>query len=219
MRAKICGITNLEDALLAVQQGAWAIGFIFYPKSPRYISKSEAKNIIRKLPCTILRVGVFIDEPFAAIKLTCEQIGLDLVQIHNIIEIPNNFKKKVIYSVRARFEHELPAAEILSSYGYIHLDAPADEKGLLGGTGRLCNWKLAQQLAKKYRLIVAGGLHANNVQKAIKLIRPYAVDVASGIEMTPGTKDPNLMRRFLKNSNDETKLSGDFRLTLGDRRD
>lgn len=195
MRAKICGITTVEDALLAVQKGAWALGFNFYYKSPRNISRDVAKNIIKELPSTILKVGIFVDESIEYIKDLLDEVQLDFAQVNNLFAQEDAIKRRMILSLQ---HDNLPAHSELASYGYILLDAPRTQDGLLGGTGRLSNWNLARQLSKKYRLILAGGLTAQNIEAAIKAVRPYAVDVATGVERAPGIKDENRLTQFLE---------------------
>ncbi len=197
MRAKICGISTLSDALISVQHGAWALGFNFYTKSPRYISKKLAKLIIDNLPKSVVKIGIFVNTPGDIIANDIEYLGLDLAQVHENIKAPVNLKKRMILSVQASEESELPDSEILKAYGYILLDAPRNENGLLGGTGRMSNWNLANQLSLKYHLILAGGLTPTNVERAINTTRPFAVDVSSGVESAPGIKNQLLIKEFL----------------------
>jgi phosphoribosylanthranilate isomerase len=192
MRAKICGITNLEDALLATNNGSWAIGFNFYKNSPRYVSFKKAREITSQLPTHIIKVGILIDyskeEALDALEF------LDLVQIYQHDPLLLD-KKRTILSIQASSEAELPELE---EYGYILLDAPKQQDGLLGGTGRLADWALAKKLAKDCKLILAGGLSLANIEEAIKYAQPFAVDVASGVEQCPGVKDPILIKEFLE---------------------
>ncbi len=192
MKAKICGITNQEDALFAAQHGAWALGFNFYHKSLRYIEKEIAKEIIASLPASVIKVGLFIDKPYDYIASYVDDIGLDLVQIYAPINASATFKEKVIFAIQ-----EEPIKN-LDDYGYLLIDAPKNKDGLMGGTGRIANWTLASKLAQDYRLILAGGLNPNNIEMAINKVAPYAVDVASGVESKPGVKDDQLVINFLK---------------------
>lgn len=201
MRAKICGITNQNDALFAAQNKAWALGFNFYPKSPRYIEETIAKNIIASLPLSITKVGLFIDQSHDFIVRCVDELSLDLVQVYDHLDAPQSFKDKTILCFQASSIDDLPKASILESYGYLLIDAPKNKDGLMGGTGRIANWELASKLAKDYRLILAGGLSPNNVAMAINIVNPYGVDVASGVENAPGIKDNQLIRNFLKECN------------------
>ncbi len=198
MRAKICGITTLNDATLAAQQGAWAIGFNFYQQSPRYIQPGQAKGIIEKSPNNVLKIGIFIEQSDKDILSEMDAIGLDLIQIYSPIKASKALQQRMILCVQAGYQSELPDKEILQSYGYLLLDAPPYPDRLLGGTGRQSNWELAKSLAKQHRLILAGGLTAENVTAAIQTVNPYAVDVASGIECRPGIKHTGRMAQFLE---------------------
>ncbi len=203
MRAKICGMTQLVDAERAVLHGAWALGFNFYPKSPRFIDPNAAKDIIRQLPASVLKVGIVIGIP--SIKLTelMTSTGVDLLQVYEEMDVPLSLKKRMILAIQASTEEELPTHDVLNEYGYLLFDSPKLADGLMGGTGRLSHWGLASQLAKQYRLILAGGLTPENIQDAMKTVRPYAVDVASGVQRSPGRVDPVLLTHFLKQVNDE----------------
>jgi len=195
MKAKICGITHLADGLFAAHNGAWAIGFNFYKNSPRYVSLQKAKEITVQLPKHIIKVGILID--YSQDEMLDALEFLDLVQIYQ--PTPNLFldKKQIILALQAASQDDLPASSILQAYGYILLDAPKQQDGLLGGTGRLANLDLAKELAKNYKLILAGGLNNSNVATAIKYVQPFAVNVASGVEERPGIKNPLAIKEFL----------------------
>ena len=195
MKAKICGITNLEDALFAANNGAWAIGFNFYKQSPRYISFNKAKDIISQLPNNIIKIGILID--FTEKEALYAQKLCDFLQVYqNYAPFLVN-KGNLILVLRSMTRCELLKHEILQKYEYVILDSPASNDNLLGGTGRLANWELAKELAKDYKLILAGGLNINNINKAINDVNPFAVDVASGVESSPGIKDKMLVKNFL----------------------
>jgi phosphoribosylanthranilate isomerase len=200
MRCKICGITRLEDAELAIYLGAWAVGFNFYPASPRYISPQAAYEIIQQLPPTVLTVGIVIGLDSVALASLIQVAGVDLLQIYSRVEGLDSFKKRMILALQVSEQEFLPAPEVLAQYGYLLLDAPLRADGLLGGTGRLANWALASQLAKTYRLILAGGLTAQRVAEAIRVVQPYAVDVATGVQNIPGKIDADLLSHFFKAS-------------------
>lgn len=195
MKAKICGIRCLEDAVFAEQSCAWAIGFNFYRSSLRYIAPEKARQIADNLPDSLVKVGIFIDAPIEEIKKGLQ--FLDYAQVYQ--HLPDNRldKKRCILSMQAELNDSLPDASILEQYAFILLDAPKTKDGLSGGTGRQADWELAQKLAEKYRLILAGGLNCQNVLEAIAKVKPYAVDVASGVELTPGMKNPGEVHSFL----------------------
>ena len=198
MKTKICGITNLQDALFSIDSGAWALGFNFYQPSKRYVEKSVAKEIIQTLPSSILKVGIFIDETSEEIATIMDETGLDFAQVYKESHAPLNIKKKMILSLRPHHLDDLPDAKVLNQYAYLLIDAPATSNGLYGGTGHQAQWDIASTLARDYRLILAGGLNPSNVQEAIKAVHPFALDVASGLEHTPGIKNHNLITQFLE---------------------
>lgn len=199
VRIKICGITNLEDARAACSFGADALGFVF-AKSPRRISPQTAKLIISKLPPFIAAVGVFVNEEKDKVRKIAADCGLDCIQLHGD-ETPEycgyfRDKYKIIKAVRVRGINSLSG---LSEYdvGAFLLDAYA--RGSRGGTGIIFDWNLAVK-AKRYGkpVILAGGIGCGNVEAAVKTVSPYAVDVSSAIEKTPGRKDHKLMRAFIE---------------------
>lgn len=196
VRVKICGITNLEDALLAVEQGADALGFIF-AESPRRIEPETAKSISEALPPLVNRVGVFVNETLGKVKGIISRCNLDTLQFHGN-ELPSycgNFREKVIKSFQIKDGQGLP---LLSSYSVdaFLLDTYVDD--LPGGTGKTFNWKIAKQANGYGTVILSGGLNPENVAQAIKEAQPYAVDVASGIETEPGKKDPDKLKAFME---------------------
>lgn len=206
MRAKICGITNLQDAQTAVQHGAWALGFNFYTQSPRFIDPFVARDIVNTLPATVLKVGIVIDTPTSELISLMNTVGLDLIQVYDVMDVPKELKKRMILSLsspkNSKDETRIDHHE-LTQYAYLLLDSPKSDDGLLGGTGRLSNWGFAAHLAKQYRLILAGGLTPDNVHTALREVQPYAVDVASGVQASPGKIDPLLLQDFLRQVNDE----------------
>jgi phosphoribosylanthranilate isomerase len=199
MKIKICGLTNLEDALHCSQAGAWALGFNFYPKSPRCISHTVAKALIEGLPKSILKVGIYINESYNNLLRYKEELGLDLVQVYApLADAPDSFKDHVILSLQAASEKDLPSHFDLSSYRYVLLDAPKTHHEEFGGTGRCANWSLAKIMARECRLILAGGLNADNARNAIQAVNPYALDIASGVERAPGIKDKLQINRLFE---------------------
>ena len=199
MRIKICGITNLEDALLAAELGADALGFIFYARSPRYVNPEAARAIIAQLPPFVAAVGVFVDEAAAVVQEITAQVGLDWVQLHGQ-ESPDYCRglgHKVIKGFRIQDEDSLSQlAEYQGAAQALLLDTY--KKGLKGGTGEVFDWHLARQAKKYGPIILAGGLTPDNVAQAIAIAEPAAVDAASGTEAAPGTKDPAKLRAFFK---------------------
>ncbi len=197
MRVKICGITNLEDALLAADLGAVALGFIFYPKSPRRIEPEAARAIVAQLPPFVLSVGVFVDEPAALVKDTASQVGLDWVQLHGR-ETPDycrSLGRRVIKGFRMQDERSL--AGLAAYQGAVQAFLLDTYKpGTPGGTGATFDWELARQAGRYGPIILAGGLTPANVAQAIATAQPQAVDVASGVESSPGKKDPTKLRAF-----------------------
>lgn len=194
MKAKICGITNLEDALFAANNGTWAIGFNFYKKSPRYVSFEKARKIAQQLPKHTIKVGIMIN--YSESEMLEALDFLDFIQIYQ--KDNSSFdKKRFILALQASSKNELPEDLILQEYGFILLDAPKRQDGLLGGTGRLANLNLAKELAKDYQLILAGGLNNSNIEKIIQYVQPFGVDVASGVEESPGIKNQLIVKDFL----------------------
>lgn len=197
VRIKICGITREGDALAAVRAGADALGFLFYPKSKRHISPEQARNIIRALPPLITVVGVFANEraeTIAAIRKTC---FLDAVQLHGdeTPEFCRSIPGKTIKAFRLRNAETLAAACAFSTDAWLFDGYSPNQRG---GAGLPFNWEWIRQSATLPRpFLVAGGLTPANVGNCIKTVRPYAVDVSSGVEDAPGKKNADKMRRFV----------------------
>jgi phosphoribosylanthranilate isomerase len=197
-RVKICGITNWNDARLSVDLGASALGFNFYPPSPRAISPSDAWSIIRRLPPFVEAVGVFVNWAPQAVDALARALCLGSVQLHggeaagDLVELVRNHC--VIKAVPVGSGFRLDG---LSRYGLadaLLLDGFAPD--LHGGTGRTVDWKLARAARRYGRIILAGGLTPENVVEAIRVAEPFAVDVASGVEKRPGRKDPERLKEF-----------------------
>jgi phosphoribosylanthranilate isomerase len=196
MRTKICGITRIEDALCALNNGAWALGFNFYKHSPRIITVEKAKSIIDALPKKVVTVGVFVEHNAEEIMRVMEKVGLDFAQVYHDHCVPAALKQIMLLTFRVNSEDALPPGSVFSQYAAIVLDAPHDT--LYGGTGRVADWTLARYLSKKYTLILAGGLHMSNVREAVETVQPFAVDVASGVESSPGVKEHGVLVSFLQ---------------------
>ncbi len=196
-RVKVCGTTRLKDALLAVECGADAIGFIFYKKSPRYVSAKVAGEICSKLPPFVHRVGVFVNEAADKINRIVDRCGLDAVQLHGD-ESPAFCKKikcRVIKVVRVK---DTSSLKEMSRYSVDAFLLDTYKENQWGGTGNVFDWKLAARAKKYGPVILAGGLNPRNVKEAIQKVRPYGVDVSSGVEQSPGKKDPKKVKAFLK---------------------
>lgn len=194
MMVKICGITNREDAEAAVEAGAAALGFNFYPRSPRCLTPQAAERIISALPPRVWKVGVFVSETPEAVAAVADQVGLDVAQIHGDTPsepMPRGLRVWKAFRVDASFDSAwldlYPAEAFL-------LDAPAPDAW--GGTGRVFDWSRAVIPYKK--IVLAGGLDAGNVREAIRMARPWGVDACSRLEAAPGRKDHRKMAEFLK---------------------
>ncbi len=197
VKVKICGITSLEDALTSIEAGADALGFVYYPLSPRHIFPEQAADIIRKLPSFVQTVGLFVNEEQSVVNATADQCGLDIVQLHGE-ESPDyckNIRRRVIKAFRVK---DITTLDSLVQYhvsGYL-LDAWSPLA--LGGTGKTFNWEIAAEAADRgHRIILAGGLTPDNVAEAVRQVAPYAVDVSSGVEYSPGRKDADKIRTFI----------------------
>jgi phosphoribosylanthranilate isomerase len=192
MIVKICGITNLADALAAVDFGASALGFNFYPQSPRYIAPEEAARLIEALPAGPWKVGVFVNEPPESVLRIAALAHLDVVQLHGEADFPAGpFRVWKALPVDANFH---PGRLDAYTAEAILLDAPSGE--LYGGTGKTFDW--ARAAASSRKIVIAGGLDADNVAAAIQQARPWGVDACSRLESSPGRKDHARMARFLK---------------------
>lgn len=196
VRVKICGITNLEDALMAVEAGADALGFVFFRGSPRCISPERAAAIIRRLPPFIQTVGLFVNEEPATVNAVADQCGLDLVQLHGE-ESPDYctaVKRRIIKAFRVKDASSLDA---IVNYHVAACLLDAWSPAARGGTGTTFNWEIAARAAASHPIILAGGLTPENVAEAVATVNPYAVDVSSGVESSPGKKDAALIRAFI----------------------
>jgi phosphoribosylanthranilate isomerase len=194
---KICGITNIEDALCAAACGADAVGFIFHPASPRYITPGRAKEIIAVLPRGIATVGVFVNREAGEVALTVADCGLDLIQLHGD-ESPEYCRRfppeQVIKAVSPRTSEDLRAFDAYDVRAFL---IDSREAGRYGGTGKRADWELAARFGKTHPLILAGGLGSENIGEALAAVAPAAVDLNSGCEWAPGSKDHERMRRII----------------------
>jgi phosphoribosylanthranilate isomerase len=198
MFVKVCGITRLTDALHAVEQGATAIGFVFWPRSPRGVTVERAAEISAGLPSHVMRVGVFVNEPVESIRAIAERTRLTAVQLHG--DEPPAYADALDWPVlRAVSVADLDYAS----------EAWAPETALLvdnidpvrrGGTGAVIDWSQAAAVAQTRRIVLAGGLTPENVASAIRAVRPFGVDVSSGVEASPGVKDFEKVTQFIANA-------------------
>lgn len=197
-KIKICGIKTVTDALAAMDAGADLIGFNFYPKSPRYIDVGRCRDIMSVMrKCGhITYVGVFVNASVEEVRATLETCGLSLAQLHGdeTIETLNALDGKAFKAFRGvpeklnGFAREVAPAFLLD----------ASVKGVYGGSGVTADWSAAAELARKYPLLLAGGLTPENVAEAVGRVKPWGVDVASGVESTPGEKDAGKMKAFVQ---------------------
>ena len=217
---KICGMTNLEDALTAVEAGADAVGFVFYEKSPRRISVEAAREIVERLPENVEKVGVFVNEVEGTLCDVADRTGVTAIQMHGDNEDPH-----VADLVVAR----RPALKVLAAISMVRerpdgwammwhpdvvhaflVDSGSSSKH--GGTGDVFNWRAslpALEIIKRLgRVIAAGGLTSTNVVEALEILKPWGVDVASGVESRPGKKDPEKVRAFVKAVRDADRKVG-----------
>jgi len=205
VKVKVCGMTSLKDALVAVEGGADAVGFIFYKKSPRSVTMKTVREIVLELPPFVDTVGVFVDETAEQINKIADYCNLDIIQLHGD-ESPTFCKKirrKVIKAFRIK---DMQSVKKLSSFQVSGFLLDTFSENLHGGTGKVFDWNLALPAKKFGPVIMAGGLTPNNVQQAVRQIRPYGVDVCSGVESEPGIKDHKKVRAFLKNANAGRKI-------------
>lgn len=197
-RVKICGITLPEDALNAVEQGADAIGLVFYPPSPRYVSVQRAREIVLRLPPFVTVVGLFVDADRETIRHAVHHARIDLIQFHGseTAEYCASHDRSWIKAVRMKDEVDLP--QLSAEYaGASALLLDAYRPGLPGGTGDTFDWgRIPPQLAGK--IILAGGLNPENVSEAVRKVKPYAVDVSGGVEASKGIKDAAKVAQFIR---------------------
>jgi len=200
VRVKICGITNVDDALLACELGADAIGLNFYEKSSRCVSPFAASKVIAKLPPFVAAIGVFVNWQAAPVASLAKALGLASAQLHGDespkLAAETAKKVSVIKALHVGKGSALPPFSKYRGVTAFLLDAP--HSGQYGGTGRTADWTAAQTAAESHRILLAGGLTPGNVAEAILAVRPYAVDVTSGVESKPGKKDPAKLRAFFE---------------------
>lgn len=201
VRVKVCGITNLEDALVAAAAGADALGFNFWPRSPRFIEPPRAAAIIARLPPFVTPVGVFVDEKASQVKSLAVRSGLGAVQLHGE-ESPDDTKALAAASLLVlkafRVGRGFQLQQLRRYPGVAAFLLDAEVEGQRGGTGKTFDWKRARAAGRYGRIILAGGLTVENVAEAICQAQPYGVDVCTGVEKGPGQKDHERLRAFIQ---------------------
>ena len=195
VRVKICGLTRLEDALAAVRLCADALGFNFWPGSKRYLAPAAAREIIRALPPLVTTVGVFVDPTRDEVLRAMDASGVVMAQLHGdeTPELCLSLPIPVLKAIRVADARSLAQLASYEVRGFV-LDTPSAG---YGGSGKTFDWSLVAEVAREMPVVVAGGLTPENVAEAVRTVRPWAVDVASGVESAPGVKDEEKMRRFI----------------------
>jgi phosphoribosylanthranilate isomerase len=198
VRVKICGLTRWEDADLAIRLGADAVGFVLWDRSPRHLPPSEAAGILARLPPFVTRVGVVVDMPPEAVGASAREAGLDAVQLHGDESIApyRGLPVRLIKAVTLEQDEDVEAALALPLDVAILVDAA--DRARRGGTGQRANWTRAAELARTRQVVLAGGLTAETVVEAVERVRPWAVDVSSGVEQSPGIKSSKRMEAFFR---------------------
>ena len=196
VKVKICGITSAADALAAVDAGADALGFMFYAPSPRNVNFDVAAEIIRQLPPFVAKVGVFVNPAEDEVRRAILECGLDTLQFHGeeTPEFCRRFGLKTMKAFRVRDAESLRQTDAYANEAWL-LDSYV--AGQLGGTGARFNWELATEAARRHTVLLAGGLTAENAAEAVRKVRPYGLDVSSGLESAPGRKDAAKVGAFI----------------------
>ena len=193
---KICGITRVEDGMLAARLGAACVGFVFWPESPRFVEPGVAAGILAALPPHVAGVGVFVNQSIEEVNAIADRVGLGAVQLHGD-EPPvacARCSRRVIKAVRLSASSTPDAVDAVWSGATVLLDAFDPVR--MGGTGRQVDWTVAAQIARRRRTILSGGLRAETVGEALRQVTPYGLDVSSGVESQPGIKAPKRMEAF-----------------------
>ena len=201
MKIKICGITNVEDAAVAVRAGADALGFVMYRNSPRWIEPAVARAIIAGLPPFVSAVGVFVNEEAERVRTFMDECGFALAQLHGDESAMycQNLGRPVLKVVRLKDRDACLAMAEFQGHANVRgflIDTFSDHA--YGGTGQTVDWALAHEAARSAMIILAGGLNPTNVAEAVQAVRPYGVDVSSGVERSPGKKDPDKVKAFIE---------------------
>jgi phosphoribosylanthranilate isomerase len=201
MKIKICGITNPEDADVAAKAGADALGFVMYRNSPRWVEPAVARAIIAGLPPFVSAVGVFVNEEAERVRALMDECGFALAQLHGDESALycQDLGRPVLKALRLKDRGTVLALAEFQGRANVRgflIDAFSDHA--YGGTGQTVDWRLAQETVRSARVILAGGLNPRNVAEAVQAVRPYGVDVSSGVEKSPGKKDPDKVKAFIE---------------------
>jgi phosphoribosylanthranilate isomerase len=199
LRVKVCGITRVEDAMLACELGASAIGLIFWPQSARFVELERARKIVAAVPATVVCVGVFVDQSVAEMQEVAARVPLGAVQLHGAETpaIAASLMQPVIKAVPVHGAFDPSTLDAWPSSVTVLLDAHDPVKK--GGTGRTIDWSLAAGVARRRPVMLSGGLNPANVREAVDKVRPYGIDLSSGVESAPGVKDPEKLRALFAN--------------------
>ncbi len=201
VKVKICGLTNAEDAAAAVEAGADAVGFVFHKKSPRCAEAAVVKGIVKTLPPFVLPIGVFVNEDAKVVRDVVDSCGLALVQLHGdeTAAYCEALGRPVLKAIRLKDRRSfLILAEFQGRAGVRGFLVDAFSSDAYGGTGQVADWSLAAEASSAAPVLLAGGLTPENVSQAILQVRPYGVDVSSGVEASPGKKDHEKVRAFVR---------------------
>ena len=204
VRVKVCGVTSVDDARMCVEAGVDAIGLNFWPKSVRRCDERVARAIVDSVGAATLIVGVFVDACEAEIARIRSEVGLACVQLHGD-EPPALVQRFLPHAYKALRVRDASIAERVRAYPGEHVLLDAYVKGQPGGTGATFDWTLARTLTHERKVTLAGGLTADNVADAVRAVGPYCVDTASGVELAPGVKDPDLVRGFVRSARDASR--------------
>jgi phosphoribosylanthranilate isomerase len=194
LRVKVCGVRRIEDALLAAELGAWAVGFVFWPGSPRFIDPYRARRISAALPPWLVPVGVFVNQPIDYVSGVASLVRLGAVQLHGreSAEMVERLQHRVIKSVPVGSDFDISTIDAVPARAAVLLDAHDPERR--GGTGTVVDWSHAAAAALRRPVLLAGGLRPDNVRRAVDTVRPFGIDVSSGVEASPGVKDHGRLR-------------------------
>src|SRR5262245_3503220 len=196
VRVKICGITREDDAAHAVALGADALGFVFWERSPRAVALDAAREIVRSLPPFVAAVGVFVNVPEDVVARVIDRVRLSAVQLHGDEAIDDYLTLSVPLLRATSLDDAGANGDVIAWPAAVTPLVDAADRERRGGTGREADWEQARALARTRRIVLAGGLHADNVARAIDVVRPWAVDVSSGVEAAPGIKDHSRLAAF-----------------------
>jgi len=211
VNVKVCGITRAGDAALAAELGASAVGFIFWPRSPRYIEPAAAARIARSLPGNVAPVGVFVNPTREEVREVAGTVGLSAVQLHG--DEPATLCEGLPYdvwkAVAVDSNRDATCARVDRVPEEVTVLLDASDKTRRGGTGQTIDWGIAATIAAARRTVLAGGLAPENAGAALRLVRPYGLDVSSGVEASPGRKDPDRLRAFFDAVRTADQAAGD----------